>query len=52
MVPNDATKALKALDKSFFQGRVIHVLPGEVIIYLFSLFDLMWNIFLYNLKVF
>jgi multiple RNA-binding domain-containing protein 1 len=30
LVPTDATKAMKALDGSNFQGRVLHVLPGEV----------------------
>lgn len=30
MVPSDATKAMKGLDKAIFQGRVLHVMPGEV----------------------
>ena len=30
MVPSDASAAMRALDGTNFQGRVLHVLPGEV----------------------
>lgn len=30
MVPENATSAMKALDKQMFQGRLLHIIPANV----------------------